>query len=582
MIVKFFSKNYLIIILAVIIGILTVAPSIYFRYFDDGYQGIDLFGSDAEYGYLAQIQEIYDGHFSFGNVYLTEGKDQPYVQQPMLPMFIASLGKTIGLSVLDINMITKFFFPALLGVLVYIFFSSIFKRKDLALLMTAFIMLAQATSIFLDPRAWLPFISKGIFVGMDSQFLHYARPINPQLSSFFFFGYLLCLWKFLFELRREKFKRVFGIAGAIVLGLSFYTYFFTFSFLFAINGVLIILFLFKKDWQRLKEIIYLSLVAVAMGIPYIVNTINVFSSPFYGALSHRLGSVDSYKFIFSKVWWGVFIGFIFLYRKFDNLKIFILALLSAAFLVTNQQLITGRTAPVVSHFHWYYVAPLGGVILIYLFFLYFEKIASIFWSRTVMTVLILVFLCAGFLFQKDSYLAQRDSFVSLQRYSAPLNWLEDNISKESSVLGNDSFSRLVTTYTHHNIYHYGYASDFLMSEERIRNSYYIFLFLNHQIAKDEVEDFLSDNSNRQEVGRRFFSQYYRQKNGCYGCFPDSVLAEIILEYKNFLDKDFVTQMKKYSLDYVVWDKENNPKWLVERFFNDKVYEKDNIIIYKIP
>src|SRR3989338_1172452 len=100
--------------LAVAVGILISAPAVYFRYFDDGYRGIDFFGSDAENYYLGQIQEIYDGHLFSGNIFAVEGKNDPYVQQPLPAMIVAFLGQSLGISARDVNILTKFLFPAFL------------------------------------------------------------------------------------------------------------------------------------------------------------------------------------------------------------------------------------------------------------------------------------------------------------------------------------------------------------------------------------------------------------------------------------------------------------------------------------
>src|SRR3989344_2767793 len=187
-----------VFLLSVAVGVLIIAPAAYFRYFDREYKGIDFFGSGNEDFYLTQIQEIYDGHLSFGNIYLAEGKNDYYIQSSVPAMIVAFLGKFLGASARDINLLTKFLFPAFLTVIVYSLFLNLIGRKDLAILMATFVMLIQATWIFLNPLAWLPFLFKGEFVGVDYNFISYARPINPQISSLFFFSYLLCLWKLLF------------------------------------------------------------------------------------------------------------------------------------------------------------------------------------------------------------------------------------------------------------------------------------------------------------------------------------------------------------------------------------------------
>lgn len=573
---QFFKENYLIWVIAVAIGILMIAPSFYFHYFDPAYRGIEFFGSDAEPDYLSQIQEIYDGHWSSGNIYLADQKDSLYLQQNLSPIIVALLGKILGLSAIAINMAAKFFFPALLTILLYAFFKDVFGRKDLAILMAVFIMLTQATWAFLNPASWPAILLEGKFPGTDSNFLTYARPINPQVSSFFFFGYLLCIWNFLFKPITEKSKKIPGILSAVILGLSFYTYFFTFSFLLAINGLLGLWFLFIKDRQSLKNIIYVSLGALIIGLPYLINLFKVLNSPFYNQASKIQGALDSRQFIFSRVWWGVTALFAFLYKGSKQTKFFILIFLAAAFLVTNQQLITGTTVPVPAHYHWYYIAPVGGAILLYLFFSYLEKIVSLFASRLVMMVILSIFLYAGFLFQKNSYFTQRDSFVSVQRYADALFWLKDNISKPSVILSNDTLSSFLVGYTHHNVYGDRHITNFLVSPERIKDFYYTDLFLKG-VTQSNAEDFFLEN--KDSVGNQFFGQYYRQKNGCYGCFPDDILKDFIDEYKVFSSGDFLIKLKKYPLDYIVWDKEKDPLWKMDRFFIKKVYDKGNIIIY---
>ena len=572
------KEKYLIWLVAILVGVLMIAPSFYFHYFDAAYRGIELFGSDAESDYLAQIQEIYDGYWSSGNIYLADQKEALYFKQNLSPIIMALIGKAVGLSAVGINMAAKFFLPALLTVLIYIFFANVFGRKDLAILMTVFIMLTQATWALLNPVSWPAIFLDGRFPGTDSHFLNYARPINPQISSFFFFGYLLCLWKFLFSPIADKLKNIFITAGAIILGLSFYTYPFTYSFLFAVNGSLFVYFLFVKDWQSLKKIIYASLGAVAIGAIYLISLFKVIFSDFYAQAAMIAGVVDTHQFIFSRVWWGTTAIFLFLYKGSRQTKIFILAFLAAAFLVTNQQLIKGRTAPVPAHYHWYYIAPVSGAILLYLLFVYLEKIFSISKSRILMAVLVIVFFYAGFLFQKNSYIAQREGIISIQRYVDVISWFKNDALEESSILSNEKLANLIVGYTGHNVYDSGYAVNFLISPERLRHLYYSGLFLDG-VTKNNAKEYFYNN--KDYVGGYFFGQYYRYKNGGYGNFSDSILDGIITEYENFLDEDFLKQLSKYPLDYVVWDKDNDPLWKIDRFFHERVYEQDNIIIYKI-
>src|SRR3989344_2415460 len=565
---RFSIEDYLIIAVAILVGALTVAPAFYFRYFDPAYRGIEFFASEAEPSYLAQIQEIYDGHWSLGNVYLIDHKDDPYLQQPLSPMIMAFLGKIAGLSAREINLASKFFLPASLTILIYWFFFSVFGRKDWAITMTLFIMLTQATWTFLNPLAWPEIFLNGKFPGTDSNLLSYSRPINPQVSSFFFFGYLLTIWKFLFGVQNPKSEKRWGIASAIILGLSVYTYFFAVSFLWAFNLILVIWFLYSKNLVQLKKFIYVLLGAAAIGIPYLLNSIQILQSPLYLRVARIQGVLDNHKFIFSRVWWGVAALWLIFYRGSREVKVFILAFLATAFLVTNQQLITGKTLSLPAHYHWYYIAPVGGAILVYLFLSYWENSVKFICTNWFDGFLSVLFLYSGFLFQKNSYLNNQPYFAEAQRYAPLLSWLDRNIEKEASIFANEELSSFIPAYTRHNIYFGGSVPSSLITEEQVKHLYFFSLFLNG-VNRENTKDFFYEN--RGMFGNWFFGQYYRQMNGCYGCFPDVILDSLIQDYLDFLgraNKDFLSELKKYPVDYAVWDSRSDLKWALNRFFDD--------------
>lgn len=576
--VKLVREHWGAAALAVLVGVLMIAPPFYFRYFDGGYQGLDFLGSDHEDFYVAQIQEIYDGHWSFGNSYLTEGKESPYVFPPLSPIIMALLGKFLGLSALDVNLITKFLFPAFLTAIIYFLFLNFVERKGVAILMAAFIMLTQATWIFLNPGSWLPFLSQGEFLGTDKNFLSYARTINPQISSIFFFGYLLCFWKFLFDPSEGKSKKWLGVASAVLLGLSFYVYFYAYSFLVIFTGLMAFWFLVSRDWRSFQKVLLIFFGALVVSLPYWLNFWEASHSPLYAELSARLGMVESRRFVFSRVWWGTAIIFLLAYRKFDKFKVFILTFLAAAFIAANQQLLTGRTAPMLDHYHWYYTAPVSGAILIYLLFLYLDKIAPRWFYRAALILSLALFIYAGVLYQKVSYAASREWVLGLQRYAPLISWLDKNIQAESAILADNNLSKLIPAYTRHNVYGGGESQGFLVPESRLRHNLYINTFLNG-VEKGEAKDYFYEN--RDLIIGLIFGIYYREKTGCFICAPDVVLDELVFEYQDFLDRDFIGELKKYRIDYLVWDKKSAPEWRLDRFFNERVYEDEEFLVYKV-
>ncbi len=575
------TRYVAIVTLALIVGVFIVAPPLYFRYGSGLYQGVDFFRADVEPYYLSSIQEVYDGHYFLGNIYSTDGKDKPSLTRQLLSTWIvAGLGKILKISAADINLLTKFLFPFLLFLLVYALFYELTQEWLYALLAAVFIMLAPATLEFFNPASWWGIVTRGDFLASNYQFLSYSRPINPQVSSFFFYGYFLLLWKFLYGSKTGRAEKIYGALAAITLGLSFYTYFFVFSFISLFSVLLFFWFLATKNYVQSKKIFYVGLGGIFLGIPAFINFTRAIASPYYLEAARRVGSIKQHTFIFSKVWWGTLAAFLLSYRKIENpkLKIFIIFFLFTAFILTNQQLLTGSSIPVPQHYHWYYIAPVAGAVLIFLLLMYLRK----FFSWKLMTLfaacLLIIFFWAGFLFQVKSYEFQKAYVITEERYADVLGWLNSNTPKDASVLANRTLQPLLTAYTHDNAYDHGGFNALLVSTDRIMHNFFIQTFL-EGVDATGAEDYF--RKHRDLMGSLVYGEYWRQTRGCYGCFPDEILGKAVEDYKSFLKKDFISQLRIYQLDYIVWDKEMDPKWGIDRFFTKKTYQKDNIAVYSV-
>ncbi|MEK7084201.1 MAG: hypothetical protein AAB932_03140 [Patescibacteria group bacterium] len=577
---KVFFSTYAILFLSIGIGLLMSIPPIYFHYFEPSYRGIELFGSDVEEIYVSQIREIYDGHYSFGNIYLADLKNSPYIQQSLSPAFVALLGVLLQVSAPAINILTKFFFPVIVSMLAYTLFKDLSKRTDTALLLTIFVLLAPATLIFLNPADWYPLLAHQELHGVNFQFLAYARPINPEVSSIVFFAYLICVGRYFFsDTVSTQARRWYGIAATVLLGVSFYTYFFAFTLLFGATGMLALWFLISRRWKMFRKAFVVLFGACVLGIPYFMNVWKVMQSPYYRQVAQHLGAFDTHRFIVSKVWWGSFLALLFLYPRNDRFRPLFTALLMAAMVLTNQQVITGHMLPIPSHYHWYYIGPLGGAILLRCLFMYIERFTSARIYAICFIAAFGLFFYSGILMQVQSYHAQRGIFVAKQRYADVVTMLEQQITPERVIFANSTISGLIPAYTRHNVYYHGGMGDFLVSEERRRHGYYVYLFL-QGIDNGTVENYFSHPEHLDEAGALIFSMKYRVSNGCYGCFPEKVRRDIISGYKDFLKNDFLGELSRYPLDYVVWDSIADPSWHVERYFHAKIYEKDGIIVYQ--
>ncbi len=569
------------IVLAFLCAFIIAVPSVIFR-FDPSFKGIDFLGTDGEASYLAQIHAVYNGDFSFGNVYMYEGKDQPYLKQPLPAVITAGLGKLLGLSVPDVNLAAKFVFPFTIFFLVYALGLLLTKRKDVSLIGACFVLLSPATTALLNPHTWLPLLRHGVFVANDAEFLLYGRPINPQVSNLVFFAYLVALFTVLtrFETWESRKKWGIGALAALFLGLTFYTYVFSFTLLFVMNGAVWVYFLVRRRFKELKIITLITIGGLIIGIPYFINTFKLIASPYYPELVVRAGQVVTHDPVISLVWCGALVLFLLAYRRFDTFGIFMTTFLGAIFIVSNQQIITGRTLPIPAHYHWYYMAPLAGLLFTYILFTQVSKKISERWLSVATALACILFLVVAIVFQRWSYSVQKDQFVAWQRYAGAIEWLGQNTNKDDAVFSSDVFSSLVVVYTPANAYYNGYAGENLVAAERLREAFYTYMYLDG-IPSSEAKNYFSDPLNRRNVSRFIFGNYYRAKNGCYECYPPELDQTFINEYQEFVEAPLLTNLKKYRITYAVWDKKLDPQWQLDRFFKHKVFDDGQLAIYQV-
>ena len=83
------------IFLAILTGVIVAYPQVYLRWdLGDSYQGIGLMGaSDDESAWMSRVKEVQDGHPTFSSVHFKDGKNDPYLFQPLGTMIVAYSGK---------------------------------------------------------------------------------------------------------------------------------------------------------------------------------------------------------------------------------------------------------------------------------------------------------------------------------------------------------------------------------------------------------------------------------------------------------------------------------------------------------
>lgn len=568
----FIKTHWLGLVLALLIGAVIAAPPIIFRFSDD-YQGVDMLKTNTEIHYLAQIQEVYDGDRLIINPFFKGLKDAPYLFPPLSPNIVAAFGQIFSLDLVAAVMITRFIIASLLAFLIYLFAATIAKNKIVGWVAAPFVLLGYS---LLDPGYLLGLLTGKLRLA-ELTFIDYGRPINPQLSALFFFGYLLSFWHLLHQ--RERVWH-YGVICALLLGASFYVYLFTWTFIYSLNGFLFFIYAGKKDWNKVKRIVWVSGAAGLMGAPYLLNVWQATHHPWYEESAVRFGFVRSRFFSISRLVSAVLILFLAVYKKLDKqTRLFFAGFFLTAFFVVNEQLITGRYV-FNHHYHWYFITPLVIVLLVIILF----SILSGRVKRRAVTYSIAAFLVVfifynGITVQAASYSFVLPQVVDEQRYAPVLAWLNQTTKKEEAVLASYTLARMIPALTHNNVYYHGTGIYSLVSDEQLIHAYLVYLYLDG-VPQASMSEYLRDN--QPELTAFVYGYKHAFQPGlCGDCVSETIRTRLANEYQTLSDATFLSYLKQYPVDYIIWDKKENPDWKLDKFALDKLQAFGDLIVYAV-
>ncbi|MFH0805611.1 MAG: hypothetical protein ABIG88_02525 [Patescibacteria group bacterium] len=564
------------IVLAVLVGIIIVFPQAYFRYDNkDIYQGIEInLGGADEAFYLNRIQEIRDGHFSLGNSCWIEGKDLPYLQPSLSEKINALTGQFFGLNLANTVLLERFLFPIIIFLFIYVLVYFLTKRKITASMAAVVVLLSTELT---SPRIlWNLLIHQ-----MPDRSLPFSHIISPQTHLLFFFGFLLFFWIFL-----ENKKWIYGIISSIILGLSFYTYPYTWTFLYTFLGILIIIFIYRKMWPEIKNIILISLGGVIIASLYFWNIFKAMQYPLYSEISLRFGIVKTHLPQVGLTVLILLILFLFFFPRLEEKKYsFFLALVLAPFIVLNQQIITGM-AMMPDHYHWYCHKPLALIIIIIIIFSQIEKrIKKHFFKKifiiSLVGLILFVNFYNGILVQNKVYNIHKEPAIENQQYGPVFEWLNNHSQKDEVIMTNNYVSRLVVIYTSLNsVTNLGSAHYYLAADE---NQLWQRMFLEHRLNGLEGEEaFKIFSKDRIYISGEVYGEYYRKSYKGHENIPDEKIYSIAEEYKKSLDIPLKDILRKYQVKYLIWDTNADPNWSIDKYsFFEQVYQVKDIKIYQI-
>ena len=584
--IRILKKHYIAIIPAIILGILMVLPFFYFRAkLEDNSKGILPEIVNDENFYYARIKDVVDGHPFLSNAYLYEHKSGLPQQVFLAEYLLAQPIKLFNLNINTAHLIYNFLFPVI-----------------------AFILTYLALYLISKSRFWAIIFSLFLFFGL--YLIDFIRPVSPQFNFIFWLSQFIFLYLLvnshnnanqqiysnstnnISNLRYSHAIRRLALLGANALnfGLLFYVYPYYWTFYLIFLALLTAIYFFNN--RALSYKIFSVIVGgLILATPYFYLNYLASKLPEYTETLTRLGLIYSrFPSGIRIVSWSLLgllaFGFA-IWRKFIKLEtksIFFIFGILTSIIAVNQHLITGHNIEFSSHYS-----------MSAIFFLVFA--AAYLWqklrerqnnlkllSASLIVVFIFIIFLGAFSYLKQVFILHGED-VYRQNYAAIFDWLNKNTAKDSVVYANADLSRLIPVYTADNVYYIREANLFFISDKEVLDRFII-----NNFFEKFNKDFITKNV-RSVYGVRYIDAYGHAVQGnklrrLLGIkpepeiyLPDQEIVEVISRAKELQKDSFIKNLKKYRIDYLIWDKNKNLEWKMDIYFSKKLYENNNFIIY---
>lgn len=416
------------------------------------------------------------------------------------------------------------------------------------------------------------------FQGAWTEGLGALRFVNPVITYILLLGWMCLLVKFL-----ERPQRARAVVLGISLGLMAWFYVFFWMFSSVVMGLCCLWF----AWKRRRSFFALSLLALVtslcIAIPYMLSVrwqilhsalITLQPLPPREALSVSYAVMAVYGSFFALRAWRV-------YRERQDwgfsdgvVGIFVLA----SFLAANQHLVTRSTFQ-PHHLYFLIELPLAGWVAI-LFLREFVLGFSARLERIVAIGALIGITWLGLGVQLATARNVRADFVDRERLIPAFTWIKKQ-SYPFVVYADNRAAELVSMYTQADVYYALHATGYeSTSQARRELAWFVSKRLSGLRDLNQIPPAFAHD--RQEIGYRIFeSQYWRDRCGSYGCFPDAYLQELIKKYETFLSQDFAHVWKTYRVDVVLWDEKQEPSWQLEQYpFLEQIWKERGVSIWR--
>lgn len=378
--------------------------------------GVSKGGSlDEAYCYVPQINAV-SFNKPFGDWQAFEYRLGPKVQPVIGPLIFGQITKAIGLE--NLYIIVDFVFPPLVFLAFYYLAKLITKNELLSVVAPLVLIGKEPLESF--------FVKFGVSVLKYKQldyFFDYLNNLNRPLGFARFdspqFSFVIFTLGLIMFFRALKGRSLFSyILTGFLFGLQWYMY--SYYAVFVSLALVIALILTRS------KLTFIAIITASMtSLSYWLNYWQFIHLPQAMDFFYRAGRVDGRWFDFKSLW---LILFILVILKLRPRFVFLISLLSAAWLSLNLQLATGFS---VQHFHWQsvIVAPVLILILVYLLSL----LKSVALNRSM--AVLAIFLTVGIFFR--NWLVAKNTagaYVKNPGLEEAYNWINHNLQPEEVIM----------------------------------------------------------------------------------------------------------------------------------------------------
>jgi hypothetical protein len=587
-----FKVHAVAIILSIAAGVLLGAPSfLAMRDLGVEYKGVPFLYQDNEVFYASRVREVMDGHIFINSPMLYEYKDKPTTIIPFGEYLYALISVLTSVDIIKVILLSKFLFPSILFFVIYYFVWSLLNGKGKYPRM--FAIASASTSVLGFDLISSSGLHYYLNAGVDATYLSiWTRLVNPITGGLYLFIFL--------NLFRKTFDndKYYWFPAGIVLGLMS-GYYFSFALGFFVMFFWMIVFVKEKRFSDLRKTIYILLVGAVINI----HTFDYFFflkggqediiSPFRSGLLSTNQYLLNKVLILSAVLFVLAILF-FKWRREDlsakkNLILWVYSFIFSSVVAMNTQIILGFA---IWPQHFVQFTNIFSAIIVFstIFLFSNTKVERL----TQIVAIVAIIVSFSFAIKTiPSYKHSLPQFTGEQRYAGVLEYLSKYGGRDCAVLVDepkDKLAPFISIKTPCDTYMTTYVS-VALPIERVKHNYFVLLKLKG-IDEKSVDKYLIENEG--DIYHEYFfrdwkDMFYHSSNPWLVSISnraeikewiDKTTNEVSLSYKEFLKKDFSKEVKKYKVDYLVYDEKNgnkDPSKLIKGL--KEVYSDSGIKIY---